>query len=193
MRNGVTPCSSRCWLDDGKDVLFDCDSKDRQSILTQLTKTLGKTRERIELEEMLKKQGAIGDEKGDSPAIFGFNRERFCMCEVEGHVPCPAVCPLPKGMQGKYIYYKKDELEAWDADLEAQETSQKELSKFNHWWPVHPDPPITKVSGLERMYMKKQKQRTRNYKPAAELVKDFEVQKKLDEYLGDKKIKYVQD
>lgn len=173
-------------------MLFDCDSKDRLSILAQLTKTLGKTRERIELEEMLKKQGAIGDEKQDSPAIFGFNRDRFCGCEVEGHVPCPSVCPLPKHMQGKYKYVKKDELEAWDNDLESPEMTQLELQQHNHWFPIKPDPWHTKLPGLERMYMKKQRQRTMDYKPAEKLVKDFDVQKQLDKFLSDKKTKYVQ-
>ena len=35
----------RCWLDNGKDVIFDCDSQSKEQIMQRLIKTLGKTEE----------------------------------------------------------------------------------------------------------------------------------------------------
>jgi len=103
----------RCWLDDGKDVLFDCDSKSKDDILEQLIKTLGKTKERLALEASLN----ISQQSEDNPAIFGFGRKRYCLCEVPGQVPCPGVVPLPKRMTGKYRFYMKEELEKEEQEM----------------------------------------------------------------------------
>ena len=73
----------RCWLDTGEDVLFDCESKTKDEIMNQLIKTLGKLTKDLETERI---KGA--DTQKDNPAIFGFGKERFCMCEVDGQVPC---------------------------------------------------------------------------------------------------------
>ena len=154
---------------------------------------MGKTRDRTELEAMLKKQGASGEDNADTPALFGFNRQRFCLCEVPGQVPCPGTVPLPLSMQGKYSIQMKEQLEEWETNLDAQHPDDKELQKKHFWYPTTsmPDPLIPKLPGIEKMYMWKPRQRTVNYKPAEKLVQDFEVQKKVDEYTLDKKIKYV--
>ncbi|KAI1278762.1 putative 28S ribosomal protein S25, mitochondrial [Halotydeus destructor] len=183
----------RCWLDDGKDVMFDCDSKDRSSILQHLTRTLGKTKAFQEMETMLKKQGAIGDEKQDNPAMFGFNRKRFCMCEVPDQVPCPGLIDLPLAMQGKYKYQKKEELEEYNDDLDRPYPTQDELCRRDQWFPVKHDPPLQHVPGLDKMYMKKPPQTTQPFRPPATIVKEWEVQKRLDELIGDKPIKYKTD
>ena len=92
----------RCWLDDGKDVLFDCDSKTRHDILGQLIKVLGKTEEIYAMEKSITSE--------ENPAIFGYQKKRWCMCSVPGQCPCPAVVQLPKVMRGKFVNYLKDEL-----------------------------------------------------------------------------------
>lgn len=79
----------------------------------QLTKTLGKTDKLLAVEEQIKSSM----ESKDNPAIFGWNRERFCMCEIPGQVPCPGVVDLPKRMQGKYYYYNPEELEKEEKQL----------------------------------------------------------------------------
>uniref|UniRef100_A0A0K8R9E0 Small ribosomal subunit protein mS25 n=1 Tax=Ixodes ricinus TaxID=34613 RepID=A0A0K8R9E0_IXORI len=72
----------RFWLEDGKEVIMDVDSKDKDQILKQMMVTLGKTNEQL--------------------ANFGRNYDKFCICEVPGQVPCPGIVPLPKHMRGKY-------------------------------------------------------------------------------------------
>lgn len=69
----------RCWLEDGSDVLFDCFHQSREEILQRLIKTLGKSR-------VVK---SIESEKEVNPALFGWQRPRFCMCEIVGQSPCP--------------------------------------------------------------------------------------------------------
>uniref|UniRef100_A0A131Y9G6 Small ribosomal subunit protein mS25 n=1 Tax=Ixodes ricinus TaxID=34613 RepID=A0A131Y9G6_IXORI len=85
----------RFWLEDGKDVIMDVDSKDKDQILKQMMVTLGKTNEQLAKEALLR-------EKRDTPANFGRNYDKFCICEVPGQVPCPGIVPLPKHMRGKY-------------------------------------------------------------------------------------------
>lgn len=74
----------RCWLESGEDVLFDCDSKSKEAIAEQLIKVLGKSKKDLE-QEKLKHQ----ESSQENPAVFGFGKERFCMCEIDGQVPCP--------------------------------------------------------------------------------------------------------
>lgn len=81
----------RCWLDTGEDVLFDCDSKDKDEIMKQLIKILGKSDKDIEQEKIQNL-----DASKENPAIFGFGKDRFCICEIDGQVPCP----------GKFILFK---------------------------------------------------------------------------------------
>lgn len=96
----------RCWLDDGRDVLFDCDSQTKQTIMERLIKTLGKTPEMIQYERATN----VKQVSEDNQAIFGVDRKRFCMCEVIGQCPCPSVVKLPKTLVGKYTYFMKDDL-----------------------------------------------------------------------------------
>lgn len=105
----------RCWLDSGEDVLFDCDSKSREEIMSQLIKILGKSDKDIENEKLKN----LESEK-ENPAIFGFGKERFCMCEIEGQVPCGGVVELPKSMQSKYYYNRPDDLEAIENDPDSE-------------------------------------------------------------------------
>lgn len=95
----------RCWLNDGKDILFDCDSQSKDEILNRLIKTLGKTEKQLEYEAKIN----VKQVSEDNMAIFGVNRKRFCMCEVLGQCPCPGVVQLPKNLRGKYIQYLTDD------------------------------------------------------------------------------------
>ena len=99
----------RCWLEDGKDVLFDCDSKSRHEILSQVIKTLGKSEEIYAMEKSISAE--------ENPAIFGFKRKRWCMCSVPGQCPCTGVIQLPKIMRGKFVNYLKDDLEKEEKDI----------------------------------------------------------------------------
>lgn len=184
---------NRCWFADGKDVLFDCDSKNSSSILEQLSKTLGKSKQLLELEENLRQSAGKG--KTENPAIFGFNQKRFCMCEIPDQVPCPGLVDLPMAMQGKYKYLLKDKLEEWEADLEAPHPldDQIAMGKKKRWLPEKHPPPVTEIPGLEVAYIRKPKQITLNCQDPDVLVKEHEVQSKLDRYFEKKgkKIKYV--
>lgn len=103
----------RCWFDDGTGVLFDCDSKSKDEILSQLMKILGKSKERLDLEFKLD----MSQQSVDNPAILGFGRKTYCICEIPGQVPCPGVVKLPKNMQGKYTQLLKEELEKEEEQL----------------------------------------------------------------------------
>lgn len=82
----------RLWYDDGKDVIIDCFNQSHQDILQRLIKIAGKSKERLKLEETVRKE-VVGE---DNPALFGYRRERFCMCEVPGQHPCPGVIQNPR-------------------------------------------------------------------------------------------------
>ncbi|KAG9510186.1 putative 28S ribosomal protein S25, mitochondrial, partial [Fragariocoptes setiger] len=84
----------RCWLDDGSDILFDCFHQSREEINERLHKVIGKSDERLKLEQSVKSEV----EAKDNPAIFGYGRERFCMCEVLGQHPCPGIFKEPPGI-----------------------------------------------------------------------------------------------
>lgn len=91
----------RTWLDSGEEVLMDIDSKNKDEILSHLTKILGKSEKSLTEEAMQK-------EKKDNPANFGRGCDRHCICEIPGQVPCPAVVPLPKFMRGKFRGFKEN-------------------------------------------------------------------------------------
>jgi len=74
---------------------------------------LGKSEKMLELEEKLN----VSQQSVDNPAIFGFNRERWCACEVPGQVPCPGVVQLPKNLRGKYTNYLKEDLEKEEQEM----------------------------------------------------------------------------
>ncbi|KAH9418067.1 mitochondrial ribosomal protein S25 [Dermatophagoides pteronyssinus] len=96
----------RCWLQDGKDILFDCDSQTKESIMKRLIQTLGKTEEQLEFEASIN----VKQVSEENDAIFGVDRKRFCMCEVPGQCPCPSVIKLPKNLRGKFTKYLTDDL-----------------------------------------------------------------------------------
>jgi small subunit ribosomal protein S25 len=73
----------RCWLENGDDVLFDCDGKTNEQIMNQLIKILGKSSKDIEQEKIKNLEASK-----ENPAIFGFGKDRFCICEIDGQVPC---------------------------------------------------------------------------------------------------------
>ncbi|CAG2106295.1 unnamed protein product [Medioppia subpectinata] len=112
----------RCWLEDGRDVLFDCDSKNRHEILDQLNKTLGKTEEIHAMEKSITAE--------ENPALFAFKAKRWCMCSIPGQCPCPGVIQLPKTMRGKYFNFLKE-------DLEKEEKAIIEGSAEPVYEPIH--------------------------------------------------------
>lgn len=77
-------------------MLIDIDSKERDEVIDHLIKVVGKSATVLDKEA-----------KQDNPAHFGVKCDRFCICEVQGQVPCPAVVPVPKHMRGKYKYAKE--------------------------------------------------------------------------------------
>lgn len=161
----------RCWLSDGSDVLFDCDSKERSAILNQLIKILGKSDKRLELERTLSEgQAKLA---AASPAIFDYNRPRLCMCEVPDQVPCPGLIDLPLGMRGKYKIFKKDELEEWESNLEKTYPTAEEMEKSIRYDRVKVEPELTKIDGLDKMFMRKPKGVTRPPKNPDEIAKEL--------------------
>lgn len=75
------------------------DSHSSVEIVDRLVKTLGKTKAVLE-------QEARAAEKKENPANFGPGCDRFCLCEIPGQLPCPAIVPVPKKWRGKYFYHK---------------------------------------------------------------------------------------
>lgn len=82
----------RFWLDSGDSVIIDCFAQSHQDILKRVIKVAGKTKERLQIEETIRKE-VVGE---DNPALFGYRRERFCACEVPGQHPCPGVIRNPR-------------------------------------------------------------------------------------------------
>ncbi|RWS02643.1 hypothetical protein B4U79_11973 [Dinothrombium tinctorium] len=163
----------RCWLEDSTDVIFECFTKTKEDILQQVTKILGKSSERLALESSLDREKQIAE----SPALFGFNRPRFCICEVPGHVPCSGTCALPKSKRGKYTQYLKEELEQWMNDPDAEEESEKSKMNRLHYYPVPIDPVVPRVEGLDKMELRKPLQRSTQQNPN---IKEFEENKPKD-------------
>lgn len=83
------------FLDDGKELLIDIDSKSNDEIIKHLIKVVGKSDETLDAE-------AIAADKKDNPANFGVGCNRPCICEIPGQVPCPGIVQLPNHMRGKY-------------------------------------------------------------------------------------------
>lgn len=77
----------RFWLDNGNDLKIDCFNQNHQEILRRVIKVAGKS------EELLNQMKLSVE---DNPALFGYNRERFCGCEVPGQHPCPGVVRTPR-------------------------------------------------------------------------------------------------
>lgn len=159
----------RIWLNDGADFLIDCDNRDRTSILNQVIRTVG-TQTSAQDADALKKSRMqsvsalpMTDPTVGNPATFGFSRTRYCMCEVPDQVPCPGVCPLPLRMRGKYILQKKDELDAWENDLDRPYPTGEEMERDRVSFPVRQLLPVLDVKGLDTVFMRKNKQKTRPF------------------------------
>ncbi|XP_019877486.2 probable 28S ribosomal protein S25, mitochondrial [Aethina tumida] len=89
----------RCFYENGQQMLIDIDNRTKEEIHEHLINVVGKTKAVLEAE-------AIAKEKKDNPANFGAFCDRHCICEIPGQLPCPATCPVPKHMRGKYKYNK---------------------------------------------------------------------------------------
>lgn len=81
----------RFWLHDGSDILIDCYRQNRHEILERVIKVAGKSETRLKLEKQMMNE-SVGEH---NPALFGYDRERFCACEVPGQHPCPGVIRQP--------------------------------------------------------------------------------------------------
>ena len=159
----------RCWLNDGKDVLFDCDNKDRRTILNQVVKTLGdKSASRFNVEQQ---EAAVTH---INPATFGILRPRACMCDCPGQVPCPGLVSLPMGMRGKFTRYQVDKLEEWENNPQLPQPIGKEMEKHLVAFPVAV-PPFRggSVEGLDEVFMRKPTQTTRPFQLPEEIVKKY--------------------
>ncbi|XP_035893907.1 probable 28S ribosomal protein S25, mitochondrial isoform X1 [Anopheles stephensi] len=87
--------------ENGKQMLIDIDSKNRQEILQHLTTVVGKSDATLKAEAKLA-------EKQDNPANFGVGCMKHCICEIPGQLPCPGVVPVPQHMRGKFKYQMKE-------------------------------------------------------------------------------------
>lgn len=75
-------------------VLVDCYAKTREQISDHLRRILGKTK------RMLRREASM---EATNPANFGYDCNRWCMCEVDGQVPCPGREMMPLMKRWKYI------------------------------------------------------------------------------------------
>lgn len=83
------------FLENGKRMLIDIDSKSKDEILEHLIKVVGKSKEILERE-------AIASMKKENSANIGNGCSKHCICEVPGQLPCPSIVPVPQHMRGKY-------------------------------------------------------------------------------------------
>ncbi|KAH8308541.1 hypothetical protein KR044_001737 [Drosophila immigrans] len=90
----------RCYFDDGRDIVIDIESRNRDEIIEHLVRVVGKTREQLDAEARLA-------ESKDNPANFGYGCDRHCICEIPGQLPCPGTVPLPEEKRGKFIFAPK--------------------------------------------------------------------------------------
>lgn len=159
----------RFWLNDGSDVLLDCDMKDRKGILEQIVSTLGDTSS-----NRWKKEREEQEVTHINPATFCLLSERACMCDCPGQVPCPGLVDLPMRMRGKYKTQKPEMLEEWENNPQMPYPSTEEIEKHKVAFPLTIKPfRDGYVEGLERVFMRKQKQTTRPYTEPEELVRRF--------------------
>ncbi|KAK0179157.1 hypothetical protein PV327_007975 [Microctonus hyperodae] len=85
----------QCFYENGKRMLIDIDSKNKDEILEHLIKVIGKSEKLLERE-------AIASIKKENPANIGNGCSKHCICEVPGQLPCPSIVPVPQHMRGKY-------------------------------------------------------------------------------------------
>lgn len=157
----------RFWLNDGTDVLFDCDMKNRKTILEQIVSTLGDSSV-----NRFKKESQEEQLSHINPATFCLVSERACMCDLPGQVPCPGVINLPMRMRGKFKTQQPEKLEEWENNPHLPYPTGDEVEKFKVAFPL-PIEPYKRghVEGLERVFMRKPKQTTRPYTDPEDLVK----------------------
>lgn len=111
-------------------ILVDCYGKSREQIQDHIRKVLGKT------PMMLKREAAAEAAKSANPANFGYDCGRWCICEVDGQVPCPAFENLPPMKRWKYFRKPEampDEVEEW---VTANE--EKKERNFKKYWNFTP-------------------------------------------------------
>jgi len=104
-------------------VLVDCYGKTREEINDHLRKILGKTN------RMLKREASM---EATNPANFGYDCNRWCMCEVDGQVPCPSREVMPDMKRWKYFLKPellKDDEEKFLEWVELVEGWRKEEKK----------------------------------------------------------------
>ncbi|KAI6182065.1 28S ribosomal protein S25, mitochondrial [Aphelenchoides bicaudatus] len=80
---------------DGREVMFDLENKNKDEIVDMIQGTLGKTA-LVNQREFLEKM------QDQNPAEFGSNCKRQCMCEIQGQVPCTGLIEAPDYMKGKF-------------------------------------------------------------------------------------------
>jgi hypothetical protein len=59
-------------------------------------------------------------------------------------------------MQGKFTRCQKEELEAWENNLDAVEPTEEETAKLFNWFPLPKKPPQPFYKGLEKLQVGKQ-------------------------------------
>lgn len=115
-------------------VLVDCHTKTREQITDHVRRILGKTEKMLRREEM--KEAA----KSANPANFGYDCGRWCMCEVDGQVPCSGQETIPVTKRWKYnmkpSVLKEDEEEFLEHIDRAHEYSKEHGFAFV---PTFPD------------------------------------------------------
>jgi len=109
-------------------VLVDCHGKTREQIHDHLKRILGKT------EKMVRREASL---EATNPANFGYECNRWCMCEVDGQVPCPGRELLPPMKRRKYFInpglIKEEEAEY----IESLETYEERLKREKRKGIVH--------------------------------------------------------
>lgn len=137
-------------------VLVDCYDKSREEIHDHLNKIVGKTG------AMLRREAMQEAAKSANPANFGFDCGRWCMCEVEGQVPCPAYEELPTMKKGKFFlrpHLVAERLEEEEEALKWQKEWAVEkgvafvpsFEGVNHWSVYHPENVKTYERKVEKL------------------------------------------
>ncbi|CAD5206409.1 unnamed protein product [Bursaphelenchus okinawaensis] len=95
----ITPFA-QAFLRDGREVMFDLESKNKDEITNMIQGTLGKT-------ELVKRREFLERMQDHNPAEFGSKCSRQCMCEVQGQICCTSLLPASEVMQGKWRWNHK--------------------------------------------------------------------------------------
>uniref|UniRef100_A0A0N5AU27 Small ribosomal subunit protein mS25 n=1 Tax=Syphacia muris TaxID=451379 RepID=A0A0N5AU27_9BILA len=89
------------FLEDGRQILFDLENKSREEVVNILSETLGKT-------DLVKIRERLEEVQEKSPAAFGSDCERHCICEVQGQHPCTSLCQAPEYLRGNLRWNHKN-------------------------------------------------------------------------------------